>query len=99
MACVRVCDVDTTHAHARTETHTRTHAHSELAHAEPRRWHPSPHAACVLEYPQRYPPQERARAAPGVPPMHARGRAHKTVSFASEPIQLPIVPVKRFEPR
>ena len=31
--------------------------------------------------------------------MHARGRAHKRLSFASEPIQLPIVPVKPFEPR
>ena len=30
--------------------------------------------------------------------MHARGRAYSHVSFASEPIQLPIVPVKRFEP-
>ena len=30
--------------------------------------------------------------------MHARARAYKSVSFASEPIQLPIVPVKPFEP-
>jgi hypothetical protein len=31
--------------------------------------------------------------------MHARARAYKSVSFASEPIQPPIVPVKPFEPR
>ncbi len=31
--------------------------------------------------------------------MHARARAYKPVSFASEPIQPPIVPVKPFEPR
>ena len=31
--------------------------------------------------------------------MHARGRAYSHVSFASEPIQLPIVPVKPFELR
>jgi hypothetical protein len=31
--------------------------------------------------------------------VHARARAYKPVSFASEPIQPPIVPVKPFEPR
>ncbi len=31
--------------------------------------------------------------------MHARARAYKPVSFASEPIQPPIVPVKPFETR
>jgi hypothetical protein len=31
--------------------------------------------------------------------MHARARAYNSVSFASEPIQLPIVPVKPFELR
>ena len=30
--------------------------------------------------------------------MHARARAYKRASFASEPIQPPIVPVKPFEP-
>ena len=29
--------------------------------------------------------------------MHARARAYKSASFASEPIQLPIVPVKPFD--
>jgi hypothetical protein len=31
--------------------------------------------------------------------MHARARAYKYASFASEPTQPPIVPVKPFEPR
>jgi hypothetical protein len=31
--------------------------------------------------------------------MHARARAYKYASFASEPIQPPIVPVKPFECR
>ena len=59
----------------------------------------APHGAEYSSTPTQYPPQECACAAAAVPPVHARARAYKPASFASEPIQPPIVPVKPFEPR
>ena len=59
----------------------------------------APHGAEYSSTPKLYPPRECACAAAAVPPVHARARAYKYVSFASEPIQPPIVPVKPFESR
>ncbi len=73
--------------------HTHTYARRTAQVA------PQPARRRVLQYPQQYPPRECACAAPAVPPVHARARAYKNVSFASEPIQPPIVPVKPFVSR
>ena len=74
--------------------HTRTHTLRVRAHAL-RRVRRSPRA----EY-SGYPPQYRRTSAPPPHMRTARARAaYSTVSFASELIQLPIVPVKRFEAR
>ena len=83
----RACGVCAVRAHTRTHT---LRVRTRTAHGAPQ-----PPTRRVLQYP----PQYRRTSAPPPHMRTARARAaYRYVSFASELIQLPIVPVKRFEP-